>query len=280
MRALLLALALCTPLPALAGVLDLLPLKRIERKMIYPLSALEVAPRAVGLANAEVHRVQTGGETLIVWSLRAARPAAPTVLYFHGNAGNLATRASRFAAMQAQGINVIAMSYRGSSGSTGLPAQEGITADALHLFETAARYSPAATPEQLILYGESLGSAVAVALLSRLAPEQRPAGVILEAPFTSIPDMARAMTEVPDTLIARITDRWDSHAHASALSIPLLVLHGTADEVTPIEMGRALFSAAPVQDKDFIAVRDALHSGTWRSDTMPRLWRFIHSYGG
>ena len=280
MRALLIALTLCTPAPALADLLHLLPLKRIERKMIYPLSAIEVDPASLGLSGANVHSISSSAEEIVVWTLSTARASAPTVLYFQGNAGNLASRASRFAAMQDQGINVIAMSYRGSSGSSGLPSETGITSDALTTFQRAGDLLPNTQARNLILYGESLGAAVAIALLAKLAPQDRPAGVILEAPFTSTPDMARAMTDVPDNLIARISDRWESRARAHALTIPTLVIHGTDDAVTPIEMGRAIFNAAPVTDKDFIAVRGASHSGTWRTDTMPRLWRFIRAYGG
>ncbi|WP_293452387.1 alpha/beta hydrolase [Planktotalea sp.] len=108
----------------------------------------------------------------------------------------------------------------------------------------------------------------------------RPAGVILEAPFTSTPAMARAMMEIPDNLIARIQDRSDSLSRANALTIPTLIIHGAQDEVTPQAMGRAIFDAAPASDKDFISVRGASHSETWRSDTMPKIWSFILTYGG
>ncbi|MGB7318789.1 MAG: alpha/beta hydrolase [Planktotalea sp.] len=278
MRAFLLAFALCLPLPSHAGLLDLLPLKRIERKMIYPLSAVEVDPAALGLLHSRAHSVDRDGRKLVVWSIEATRSNAPTVLYFHGNAGNLANRASRFAMIQAQGFNVIAMSYPGSSGSEGVPSEAMITSDALHVYQNAASLLKGTQPRRLIVYGESLGSALAVALLANLAPSERPGGIILEAPFTSTPDMARAMTDVPDNLISRIQDRWDTLARASALTVPLLVIHGSADEVTPPAMGRAVFAAAPVGDKDFLFVQGASHSGTWRTDTTSRIWRFIGAY--
>ena len=125
-----------------------------------------------------------------------------------------------------------------------------------------------------------MGAAVAIASLSAMQPPERPAGVILEAPFTSVPAMARAMTDVPDNLISRISDRWDSLGRAGALTVPLLVVHGTSDEVTPFEMGRTIFGAAPVRDKDFLAVRGACHSCTWQPQITRRLWRFIRDYAG
>lgn len=272
-------LALCMPLTAQADLLNLLPLKRIERKMLYPLSKAQVDPSVIGLERATVHRLDQGSHELIVWALRANRTNAPTVLYFHGNAGNLANRATRFATLQTQGINVIAMSYPGSSGSSGLPSEATITGDALRVFQNVGNFIEGARTQDIVLIGESLGAAVAIALLTKLAPEARPSGIILEAPFTSTPDMARTMTDVPDNLISRIQDRWESLNRAQALTIPLLVIHGSADTVTPLRMGRAILEAAPIKDKDFMLVANASHSGTWRADTMPRLWRFIRTYG-
>lgn len=271
-------LLFCLPLTAQAGLLDLLPLKRIERKLIYPLSPVQVDPVNVDLKGATEHVLNSNGEDLIVWSIPATGPTRAHLLYFQGNAGNLANRAERFKLMQSQGIHVIAMSYRGSSGSTGIPSEPAITQDALTLYQNLNHVIHDFKPKTLILYGESLGSAVAIALLAHLTQDRRPAGIILEAPFTSTPDMARAMADIPANLIAQISDRWDSLSRASALTIPTLIIHGTADEVTPIAMGRTLFSAIPTRDKDLIAVSGATHSATWRSDTMPKLWRFVRNY--
>jgi alpha-beta hydrolase superfamily lysophospholipase len=280
MRLFLILAMLWTPVAMHAGLLDLLPLKRIERKMLYPLSPIEVAPATVGLPNTQVmlHPIDKGH--LVVWSVPAKGRTKARVLYFHGNAGNLANRAQCFRLLRDQGFEVVAMSYRGSSGSSGVPSEDTITKDALALFETLTDKHPNTTSIDLILYGESLGSAVAIAVLHALPANLRPAGVILEAPFTSTPAMARAMMDIPDNLIARIEDRWDSLSRAKVLTLPMLIIHGAQDEVTPQTMGRAIFNAAPSQDKNFISVQGASHSGTWRSDTMPKLWRFIRTYGG
>ena len=275
----LLTLLFFLPMTAHAGLLDLLPLKMIERKMIYPLSADYNTPAQVGLPNTREYKMERARASIIVWSVPAKGKARATLLYFHGNGGNLAMRAQRFQLLQAQGFNVLAMSYRGSSGSDGVPSEPAITKDALQLYQNAANYVTMNSPQELILYGESLGAAVAISLLAQLPKDQRPSGAILEAPFTSIPDMARAVTDVSDNLISRISDRWDSLSRSDALTIPTLVIHGSADEITPLRMGRAIFSAAPHNDKNFIAVKAASHSGTWRSDTMPNLWRFITTYG-
>lgn len=280
MRYFLILALLLVPIAAHAGLLDLLPLKRIERKMLYPLSTSEVAPAAVGLPNTQVILRPIDAGHLVVWTIPAKGRAKASVLYFQGNAGNLANRASRFRLLQDQGFNVVAMSYRGSSGSSGVPSEDAITKDALALFNTIEHSRPNTTSKNLILYGESLGSAVAISVLHALPPAMRPAGVILEAPFTSTPAMARTMMEIPDNLIARIQDRWDSLSRANALTIPTLIIQGAQDEVPPQAMGRAIFDAAPASDKDFISVRGASHSETWRNDTMPKIWRFILTYGG
>jgi len=279
MRIIAILIALIAPIAAQAGLLDLMPLRKIERKMLYPLSSEEVVPSELELKQTQVLRIDRETAEIVVWRIEAKHPARATVIYFHGNAGNLAVRAERFKILQSQGFNVIAMSYRSSSGSTGLPSEIAILADARHVFEMVPQLFPKVTPQDVILYGESLGAAVAIGLLSEIEADARPAGLILEAPFTSIPEMANSVLDVPDSLISRIHDRWESLARAPSITIPTLVMHGTLDEVTPTRMGRAIFDAVPINDKDFIAVKGASHSATWRSDTMPRIWRFIRTYG-
>jgi hypothetical protein len=148
----LLTLLFFLPITAHAGLLDLLPLKAIERKMIYPLSPEHVDPTRLGLPNTTEHRIDHPSASIVVWSVPATGKSRATVLYFHGNAGNLALRAERFKQMQAQGFDVLAMSYRGSSGSTGVPSETAITNDALHLYLNAGKYVPLRAPRNLILY--------------------------------------------------------------------------------------------------------------------------------
>lgn len=251
------------------GLGGIFGLDRLEQAMIYPFDTARALPPA-GLHEAWF---ESGGQQLVLW-VAPPREGKPVILYFHGNAGNLANRSGRFVRFVERGYGVVAMGYRGSSGSGGRPSETALSFDAARLFTRIDDYAGAAP---VILYGESLGTGVVVAVLERAAAQ--PAAVILEAPYTSIADVALARDPRLEPLVARMKNRWDSMARAAALSPPLLVLHGDRDALIPMAQGRQLFAAAPSQDKQFVAVRGAGHNDLWRSDTLPRLWAFIDSRG-
>ena len=141
------------------------------------------APAAAGFPEAEEHVLTTAdGEKVIVWHV-PARPGHPVVLYFHGNGDFLAGFFGRFRDIIADGTGLVALSYRGYAGSSGQPSEHGLLRDAAAAYAfTAARYSA----DSIVVWGFSLGSGVAVAL----AAEQPVGKLILEAPYTSIADVA------------------------------------------------------------------------------------------
>ncbi|MEQ9693829.1 alpha/beta hydrolase [Shimia sp. SDUM112013] len=239
-----------------------------ERWVIYPFDGTETSPGTLGLESITVERFALDGESLVVWTAPPA-PGQPVIFYLHGNAGNLALRAGRFGRFLERGYGLLAMGYRGSSGSTGTPSEAALIADALAVYRD--------TRAPVVVYGESLGTAVAVAFVAALAGD-RPAAVVLEAPFTSIPDLAEHHYPGTRDLAARLENTWRSLDRAGALTMPLLVLHGDADTLIPIEQGRQIFSAAPSSDKDMITVKGAGHTDLWRSDILPRLWRFVDQF--
>lgn len=246
----------------------------LENALVYPFDAARVAPKSAGAANMREVTRQINGETLILWVAQPA-PSQPTILYFHGNAGSLATRAGRFNRFTARGYGVIAPAYRGSSGSTGSPSEQAITADTAHLYANLDAILPGLTPDQVIIYGESLGTGVALKLLAGDPDIAQPRGVVLEAPYTSIPDVAaRAYPQIAP-LVDRMINIWDSKTHAKSLRAPLLVIHGNRDRLIPIRQGRVIYATARSRNKRFLRVRGAGHADLWRSDTLPRLWRFI-----
>lgn len=252
----------------------LLAFDRIEQEMVFPFDGTRVAPAAAGEPRLREVMFESGGHDLILW---VAPPDAgrPVILYFHGNAGNLALRRGRFGRFLDRGYGVVAMAYRGSSGSEGRPNEAALIHDARRLFQRIGEYAGAAP---VVVYGESLGSAVVVGMLDE--SRRRPAGVVLEAPFTSVRDVALAAYPEMEPLIDRLRVRFDSLVKAPALRAPLLVLHGTRDQVIPMSQGRRLFAAAPAPDKTFMAVPGAGHADLWRSDTLPVLWRFIDRVSG
>ncbi|WP_322865637.1 alpha/beta hydrolase [Aquicoccus sp. G2-2] len=248
-------------------------LARIERAALYPFDATRVAPEAVGV-QAREEIFQSGGEKLVLWVARA-RAGKPVVLYFHGNAGNLAARAGRFDQFLARGFGLVALGYRGSSGSTGVPSERNIAFDAGRLLARVGDYAGAAP---VVIYGESLGTGVALAAIERAGVQ--PAAVVLEAPFTDIRAVARHAEPKLEPLISQMKSEWNSLRRIKGLKAPLLVIHGSDDELIPIAMGRQVFDAAPGPDRAFIAVKGGHHTDLWRSDVLPRLWRFIDRFGG
>lgn len=252
-----------------------------ERALIYPFDPRTVAPADVGLATVTARELDINQETLTVWTAPAKR-GKPVIFYLHGNAGNLATRDGRFKRFLARGYGLVAPAYRGSSGSTGWPTETALITDVTAIYGQIPLLLPTAKSANVIVYGESLGTAVTLGLLEAIAAsdgaQKVPAGVILEAPFTSLPDLAE--THYPGTyqLALKLDDTWPSLTRARALTPPLLVLHGTRDTLIPIEQGRQIFSAAPSNQKSFVTVKGAGHTDLWRTDTLPRLWQFIDTY--
>ncbi len=154
-----------------------------QRALQYFPERARTPPAAAGLPEAEeVVLDSSGGERVIVWHI-PPRGEKPVVLYFHGNGGSLRWRVDRFRALAADGTGLIALSYRGYGGSSGRPTEKGLIDDALAAYAFAAARYPAS---RLALWGESLGTGVAVALAA-----QKPVGrIVLESPFTSIADIA------------------------------------------------------------------------------------------
>ena len=210
-----------------------------------------VAPSAIGLAGVEEIEIATpDGHRVIAWA-GAARPGQPTLLYFHGNAGSLVDRAERMRKYLDRGRGVI-MAYRGYGGSTGSPSEAANVADAMLAYDTLV--ARGVKPGDIILYGESLGSGVAVQVASRRAV----AGVILDAPYTSIVDVAAL---VYPWLPVRpfVWDRYETLQHVRNVAAPLLVVHGARDALIPVEMGRAVFAAAN-EPKTLAILPNAGHS--------------------
>lgn len=237
---------------ALAYLLVLGVMFVLQRQLVYVPDPKRVSPAAVGLANVKEVELATGdGERLLAW-YGAARDGQPTLLYFHGNGGNLAARAPRLERFMAEGYGVFMLSYRGYGGSTGRPSETNNHADALRAYEYLTKSGTPAN--RIVLYGESLGSGVAV----RLASRKPVAGVILDAPFTSLVDVAAHHYPYLPVRLA-LLDRYNSLAHIASIGAPLLVLHGTNDRTVPTRLGKKLIAAA-VEPKSLVLIEGAGHS--------------------
>ena len=223
-----------------------------QRILIYAPDPTRFDPATLALPGVREVKLRTpDGVELIAW-YGEARPGQPTLLYFHGNAGNLQTRARRMAEYLGKGRGMLMLGYRGYGGSGGTPSEANNVADAMlaHRWLVAAGVQP----DDIILYGESLGSGVAV----QLAAARQVRGIILDAPYTSIADVgARIYPWLP--VRALILDRYENLARMASITAPLLIVHGEEDDLIPLAMGKALFERAN-KPKQFAPIAGAGHA--------------------
>jgi hypothetical protein len=239
----------------------------MQRPMMYPAFGGRTAPSKAGLSGVEEVVLPTpDGETLVAW-WKPPAPGARTILFLHGNAGNLAMRADRIRLLTADGTGLLLLAYRGYSGSTGSPTEEGLATDARTAFDWLARR---VDPAGIVLLGESLGSGVAV----RLAQERPVAGVILDAPYTSTADVARRLYWwLPVGLLMK--DQYPSIDRIAGVRAPILVLHGDGDGVIPFALGERLYAAAN-EPKSFLRIAGGNHTGNIeRPEGLAEVRRFI-----
>ena len=216
----------------------------LDRHLIYfPEREIAEDPGDHGMAHEDVHIETRDGVRLHGWLVRP--PDAPegtdhVILWLHGNSGNIGHRAAAVSAMvRGTGAAVLIIDYRGYGMSDGSPGEEGLYRDAEAAFDyLSAR--PDLSGAQVVAFGRSLGAAVAVELAIR-----RPvSALVLESPFTSVKEMGRLRSGLlPVGLVVR--SRFDTIAKMPSVRSPVLVFHGTADEIVPVEMGRRVHAAAP-----------------------------------
>jgi fermentation-respiration switch protein FrsA (DUF1100 family) len=235
-------------LSAYLGFVALLYL--VQRSMMYFPETIRTPPAEAGFPEAaEVVLDTADGERVIAWHVEP-RGDAPLFLYFHGNGGALRYRVDRFRALTSDGAGLLALSYRGYAGSSGRPAEQGLLMDGTAAYGFAASRYPAT---KLVVWGESLGSGVAVAL----AAEQPVARVVLEAPFLSAVDIgASAYPFVPVRWLMK--DQFRSDLRIGKVTAPVLILHGDRDTVVPISSGERLY-ALVTAPKRFVRIAGGGH---------------------
>ena len=244
----------------LAGVLGVLMMLGLEKYLIYvPERTLEMTPGDLAIPFAEVHFPARDGLRLHGW-LIPAPDARLTLVWFHGNAGNISHRVENIALLRrAIPLNIFIFDYRGYGRSDGRLADLSEEAT-YHDAEGALAYLRGRADlreTRLVYFGRSLGAAIAV----EMARHHPPAGLILETPFTSIKDMGRVLLPwLPIGGLVRT--QYDSLAKIREVRAPLLILHGDRDEIVPFEQGRRLFEAAN-EPKIFHTIRGAHHNDTF-----------------
>lgn len=211
-------------------------------------------PAAVGLADVDVISLpMSDGTVLKAWSAPPAIDGAPTVLFFHGQSGNLGDRSERFREILNSGYGLLAPSYRGFPGSGGEPSEQALISDGVHLFD---RLSSAG--ETVVLHGQSLGTGVAAAVA-----EQRPDArlLVLEAPFTATVDVAAERYPwLPVSTLMK--DQFATRDIIDDVTVPTLIFHGTMDETIPLNHAEALAALAG-DTAQLHVIPDGTHNDLW-----------------
>jgi fermentation-respiration switch protein FrsA (DUF1100 family) len=219
----------------------------LQRRILYrPNHGLPDLADA-GLPDVRQMTVTTpDGLALLAWYLPPAQATGRVVLYLHGNAAHIGHRAYRLGPFQRLGWGVLLLEYRGYGGNPGQPSEAGLIVDA-HAGLAALREMGFSLPE-IVVWGESLGTGPAV----QLAVEHKVGALLLESPYTSIADIARLRYRLfpVDWLLL---DRFDSLRKIRSVQAPVLVMHGAYDQIVPVTMGRAVYTAAPDPKRLWIA---------------------------
>ena len=194
---------------------------------------------AAGLADMTVHRIETSdGYRLLAWWKPPADNSRPTIVFFHGNAGNVGNRKRQARQFIDAGLGLLLVTWRYNAGAGGEASEEGLLTDGRAALDFVGAQG---IPERrIVLHGESLGSGVAVAM----ALEHEVGGLVLVYPYSSMTDVAEdRFWFAPVRML--IQDEFDSVARIGKVRAPILMIHGERDRIIPVRFARRLYEAAP-----------------------------------
>ena len=225
------------------------------RRVIYPFREAPAQPAGIPRTVAKLLPTEGNAPEIEVW---IAEPLGdkPVVVYFMGNAGNLAYSGPRINEFVVNGFGFAGMAYRGGGGRPGEPSEVALKADAHRLYrELDQLFEASVPPERRVIYGSSLGTGIATDLAASVVER----GVILETPFSRLCDIAEhRYTAVPACLVMQ-NERYDSIEKIADIGSPLLIQHGERDEIIPFALGQRLFEAAS-EPKTFIGYPEGNHN--------------------
>ena len=251
----------------------------IDRQMIYfPQRTLAATPADAGLDYEDIFLTASDGVRIHGWYVPGEQRT--TLLWFHGNAGNIGDRVENLLRLnQHLGVSVFILDYRGYGRSDGKPSEKGLYLDAEAAIEYLTRELGLALEDDVILFGRSLGAAVAVEMATR----HRVRAVILESGFPSVRAMAKRVYPFLPTamLLSLVEARYDSLSKLPNVRAPVMVLHGDGDRTVPFEQGEELFEAAN-DPKRFYRIQGADHNDTYHVGGEPyfeALREFVESAG-
>ncbi len=244
--------------------------------LYYPDKYFAATPDQAGLEYEEVWFETSDGLRLHGWFLPPAsnpEKTAACLLFLHGNAGNISHRLDNIKGLVGHGLAVFIFDYRGYGLSRGRPSEKGTYEDARAAYRHLLT-RPGISPENVVIFGRSLGGAVAVDLAGHFPAR----ALILESSFTSFREVARVhFPFVPSFLLSR---KYESERKMASVRTPALFVHGRLDSIVPFDMGRRLFAAHP-GPKEFYSIDRAGHNDTFivgEEQYYQRLLDFIQSY--
>ncbi|MCE8029989.1 alpha/beta hydrolase [Halomonas daqingensis] len=273
-------LRVASTLAGIYGLVVLLAWFFQERLLYLPHVGREhvATPAERGLGWEQVELQTADGLLLDAWWI-PVEDARGKLLFFHGNAGNISHRLDSILQFHRLGLSVLILDYRGYGRSEGRPSEEGTAQDARAGWRWLTEQQEASADE-IVLFGRSLGAAVAAELAASLAPQGQPAAVILESPFRSVPALGQQLYPfLPVRWLATLdypTERYVTHIES-----PLLVIHSRDDEIIPFSEGEAVYRAAN-EPKELLTIRGGHNTGFIDSepDYSAGIDAFLERYAG
>ncbi len=227
-----------------------------KRSTFFPDKQVEYYPGDIGLEYKEVYFQASDKVTINAWFVKCPG-AYHTILFCHGNAGNISHRLDKLKFFHSLGCNILIFDYRGYGKSRGVPSEAGFYRDVYAAYQYLL--SQGLEPKQIIGYGESIGGAVII----DLAGGNDLGGMIIDSTFSSARDMAGVIFPYLPAWI--ISSRWDSESKVKSILCPKLFIHSREDEIVPYRLGKKVFDSA-VSPKEFIEIRGNHNYGFFEAE--------------
>ncbi|MGB2662251.1 MAG: alpha/beta hydrolase [Candidatus Omnitrophota bacterium] len=247
-----------------------------ERSSVYfPYRAIESTPALIGLPYEDIYFETSDGVKINAWFIPAPGVPRGTILFCHGNAGNISHRLEIIKMLNDLDLNVFIFDYRGYGKSGGSPSEKGTYLDALAAYEYLESRDDV-DKERIIVHGKSLGASVTIDLATKVTPR----AVISESAFTSIADIGQEIYPfLPMKLINTI--KYDNLSKIETLKMPKLIIHSRDDEIIPFHHGKKLFDKA-AEPKEFYQMKGSHNEGIliYRDEYLQRIDEFLREKGG
>ena len=240
-----------------------------QRNLLYHPSENNYTSEKINFSYEEVFIPTSDGKKLKAWFHKKNLKQKKTLLFFHGNAGNLNNRIYKLNMIKNFDINFLIVAYRGFSGNEGSPTEEGLYQDARSAVDWLNKQN--INDKQIIIYGESLGTGVS----AEIAQNKNFAGIILESPFTSMVDAGKHYYfYLPVSFLLK--DRYETIKKLKNIKIPILVMHGQDDKIVPFSMGKKVFLEANDPKHSYFP-KDDDHMMEYNENLLGALNKFLQS---